>query len=326
MGCRESALALLVAGAVPAVHAQEGAEPAATPVVVLVVGAEGSADYGPQLAAWAERWEAAAEEGGAALRRVGPGAPAGEEPPESDKARLQALLGSIAPEGAAPLWLVLLGHGTFDGASAKFNLRGPDVSARELAAWLEPVQRPTAVVVCAAASGPFLNRLSRPGRVVVTAARSGEEYSWSRFGEYFAAAIADEDADLDKDGQTSLLEAFLVASAGVAEFYESAARLASEHALLDDNGDGLGTPASWFRGVRCTREAKDGRIADGVRAHQLCLVPSASERALPPEMRAERDALELEVEALRSRKGEMGEEEYYSRLELVLLRLARLYE
>lgn len=314
--------ALIIASAAPGAPAQE--TEAASATVVLVVGAEGSAEYGAQFAAWAERWAAAAAAGGAELHRVGPGAPGGGE--ETDKGRLQALLGAIEPEGSAPLWIVLLGHGTYDGASAKFNLRGPDVSASELATWIDPVHRPTALVVCAAASGPFMSRLSRPGRIVVTAARSGEEYSWSRFGEHFAAAIADEDADLDKDGQVSLLEAFLVASAGTAEFYESAARLASEHALIDDNGDGLGTPASWFRGVRCTREAQGGRLADGVRAHQLHLVPSASERALPLEVRRERDELELEVEALRRQKGELGEDEYYAQLEVVLLRLARLYE
>jgi hypothetical protein len=34
----------------------------------------------------------------------------------------------------------------------------------------------------------------------------------------------------------------------VAEFYEADGRLATEHALLDDNGDSLGTPADFFRG------------------------------------------------------------------------------
>ncbi len=329
LGLLSAALALGLS-ALPAAG-QEGTEPgrsdtaeAGQATIVLVVGAEGTPEYGAQFASWAERWGAAAAAGGARLERVGPGAPWGLD--VADKDRLRLLLGALEPAGNAPLWIVLLGHGTFDGTSAKFNLRGPDVSARELATWLEPVQRPTAIIVCAAASGPFLSRLSRPGRTVVTAARSGDEYSWSRFGAHFASAIGDESADLDKDGQVSLLEAFLVASAGVAEFYEDAARLASEHALIDDNGDGLGTPAAWFRGVRCTREAQDGRLADGVRAHQLHLVPSASERALPTELRRERDALELEVEALRREKGALGEDEYYAQLEVVLLRLARLYE
>ena len=95
-------------------------------------------------------------------------------------------------------------------------------------------------------------------RVVVTATRSGDEQNFARFGQYLAEAIADPRADLDKDGQVSLLEAFLTASSRVDEYYRTRSQLATEHALLDDNGDRLGTPADWFRGVRAT-EARQGR-------------------------------------------------------------------
>ena len=49
--------------------------------------------------------------------------------------------------------------------------------------------------------------------------------------------MAGQKADLDKDDQVSLLEAFLTASVRTAEFYEETSRLATEHALIDDNGD-----------------------------------------------------------------------------------------
>src|SRR4029077_6004302 len=117
----------------------------------------------------------------------------------------------------------------------------------------KPCKRPLAVIDCASASGPFINALSAPGRVIVTATRSGNEVNVTQFGGYFARAIANPAADLDKDGQTSLLEAFLFASRQVEQFYQEAGRLATEHALLDDNGDGLGTPADWFRGVRAVK-------------------------------------------------------------------------
>src|SRR5213075_927990 len=95
-------------------------------------------------------------------------------------------------------------------------------------------------------------------RVIVAAARSGYEQNYARFGQYMAEAIADPTADLDKDGQTSLLEAFLTASRRVAEYYATEGRMVTEHALLDDNGDGFGTPADWFRGIRAVKAAKDG--------------------------------------------------------------------
>jgi hypothetical protein len=221
---------------------------------------------------------------------------------------------------------VFIGHGTFDGRSAKFNLRGPDISADDLAATLKPCKRPLAVIQCASASGPFLNALSAPGRVIITATRSGYEVNATRFGNYFARAVADPAADLDKDGQTSLLEAFLMASRQVDDFYKEAGRLATEHALLDDNGDGLGTPADWFRGVRAVQKAADGKTVDGIRAHQMFLVRSATEQELSPALRARRDELESQLSALRDRKSQMKEDDYYNHLERILVEMAKLYD
>ena len=187
---------------------------------------------------------------------------------------------------------MLIGHGTFDGREAKFNLRGPDMTDLELSEWLAPYKRPVVVINCASASGPFINRLSGSNRVVITATKSGYETNFARFGQYLAEAIADPHADLDKDGQVSLLEAFLTASSRVDEYYRTHSQLATEHALLDDNGDRLGTPPNWFRGVRATQRAKDGAALDGIRAHQLHLIPSDRERANPggdaPEARSAR--------------------------------------
>ena len=109
--------------------------------------------------------------------------------------------------------------------------------------------------------------------------------NFARFGQYLAEAIADPRADLDKDGQVSLLEAFLTASNRVERVLSHPiAQLATEHALLDDNGDRLGTPADWFRGVHATKRAKDGAAPDGIRAHQFHLIPSDRERRHVPEL------------------------------------------
>ena len=113
----------------------------------------------------------------------------GDGPP--DRERLRTALAEKGTAGLEPLWVVLIGHGTFDGREAKFNLRGPDVTDIELAEWLKPIRRPLAIINGASASGPFLNRLSGEGRVVVTATRSGDEQNFARFGGYIAEAIAD---------------------------------------------------------------------------------------------------------------------------------------
>ncbi len=300
------------------------------PTVIVVVGASGEAEYGEQFAKWADRWSAAAKEGAAAMHHIGPSptdeSAAGETSTISDRERLRDVLKSEASQSGQPLWVVLIGHGTFDGREAKLNLRGQDLTAEELAGWLKPIPRPLVVINCASSSGPFLKSLSGSGRVVITATRSGHEHNFARFGDYISASIADPAADLDKDGQTSLLEAYLAAAHRTEEFYKSDARLATEHALLDDNGDSLGTPADWFEGTRATRRAKDGAALDGARAHQIHLVLSAREQAMPAELRAKRDELELAIEGLRDQKATFAEAEYYERLEKLLVDLARLYE
>jgi hypothetical protein len=289
-----------------------GSDPEPRPAVVVVVGAEGTPEYGAQFRQWASRWVEAAARGKAECLQIGTD--------ESAKSPDRELLRQAIIErsrGSEPLWLVLIGHGTFDGKTARFNLRGDDVSAAELAAWLKEVERPLAIINCASSSGPFLNELSGPG---------GYEHNYSRFGDYLSAAIADPRADLDKDEQTSLLEAYLMASAAVREFYERDGRLATEHALLDDNGDRLGTPADWFEGVRAVKSAKEGAPVDGPHAARWHLVKSPREESLPAELRARRDALEQELAAVRLKKSELSEKDYLNRLEPLLLELARLYE
>ena len=332
--------------------------PTDLPAILLVVGAPGEPDFGTNFLHQAERWTRVAEQAQVPLTRIGPvssstssaapdpsdaPAPAAAESTEepeasdtapsaavsspsqpSDRELLAAALAAVPKAGREPLWLVLIGHGTFDGREARFNLRGPDLTAAELADWLKPFQRPLVLINTASASAPFLAALSSPNRIVITATRSGNEQNFTRFGEHLAATLADPASDFDQDGQTSLLEAFLSAAARVAEFYQTAGRLATEHALLDDNGDGLGTPADWFRGVRAVKRPQPGAASDGARAHQLHLVPSPEEAALAPAVRARRDALELDIFRLRDHKASLPEDEYYARLESLLLELAAL--
>ncbi|MEY2410556.1 MAG: hypothetical protein QOF48_3226 [Verrucomicrobiota bacterium] len=292
------------------------------PSVFIVVGAAGETEFGQTFAESAAHWQAAASNAGASLVVVG----LATNGAVSDREQLQTALGRESREGAAALWLVFIGHGTFDGKEAKFNLRGSDVSATELAEWLKSFTRPLAVINTASASAPFLAKLSRTNRVIITATRSGHEANYTRFGRFLSETIADAGADLDKDGQISLLEAFLAASRRTAEFYETEGRLATEHPLVDDNGDGLGTPPEWFRGVRAIKRAKEGALPDGVRAHQMHLLPSAGDSKLAPAARARRDELELAVAKLRELKSTLDESEYYKRLETLLVEMSRLYE
>ena len=296
------------------------------PTLLVVVGAAGESDFMSNFVQQATVWQKACEESDWKRITIGLEPATGTNGTNDDFTRLKDSLTTEPKDGPAQLWIVLIGHGTFDGKEAKFNLRGPDVSASELAGWLKPFHRPIAFIDTSSCSAPFLNALSASNRVIVTATRSGHEQNYTRFGGYLARAIRDPAADLDKDGQVSLLEAFLLASHRTTEFYKAESRLATEHALLDDNGDGLGTPADWFRGVRAVKKAKDKTTVDGLLAAQFCIAPGGSEANLSIQQRAERDALERAVYLHREKKQSMSEEEYYKQLEKLLLGLAQWYE
>lgn len=283
--------------------------------LLIVSGEPGTSDYAIALREAAEDWQAAASN--AVDTTV-----IGQTPPTNitDLARLQNHL-LLATNRSDTLWIVLHGHGTYDGRNGRFNLRGPDIADTELADLLTPLDRPT-VVVCAFASAsvPFLTKLSASNRVVVSATRSPTEDSYSYFGRFLAKAIGDHAADLDQDEAISILEAFLHASKQTAEHYLAEQRILTEHALIDDNGDGKGSPLELYRGVRPTRPQ-----ADGLRAHQYHLVPSAADAHLTDAQRQRRDTLELELYTLRAKKAELGEA-YWSAIKPLLLQIGELYE
>ena len=292
------------------------------PTIVVLVGHEGTVEYREPFLQWSQRWQTAAQRAGAVFHMIGRD---GETSGQTDRDQTEKLLASLESKTAAPLWIILIGHGTSDGKSAKFNFRGPDADVETFVRWLNRFERPLAFIQCASASGPFLKALSGPNRVVMTATQSGFEYNFARFGDFLSQAILEPEADLDKDQQVSLLEAYLFASKQVNAYYEQAGRLATEHALLDDNGDGLGTPADWFRGTRAVRRAKEGTPVDGLRANQFCLLENDQERGWTDAQRRQRDELEQQVDQLRSRKAELAPEAYDDALEALLLQLAPLY-
>jgi len=316
---RMAAVAVLVGWAVPTICYAD--EPKAA--VIVVVGAEGEATYGEQFRKWAGRWEAAAKKASAELTMIGLAEASGKSDRDLLTERLTEL--AKAPSTEA-VWLVLIGHGTFDGKTARFNMRGADITPAELGALVKPIERPQAIINCASASGPFVPELSAKNRVVITATKSGPEYNFARFGDYLSSAIGELKADLDKDDQVSLLEAYLMAAGGVNEFYKTEARLATEHALLDDNGDKLGTPPDFFQGVRAVKSAKSGAAPDGLAASQLVLIRNAAEEKLPAQVRARRDELERNLADLRIKKSKLPEEEYFALLEPLLIELSKLYE
>jgi hypothetical protein len=212
------------------------------------------------------------------------------------------------------LLVVLIGHGTFDGADAKFNLVGPDLNVSEWKALLDPIVARVVLVNTTEASFPFVEELSRSGRIVITATDSGQQRFATVFPEYFIRSLADLSSDLDKNGRISVWEAFASASAGVKQHYEQRGQLSTERPLLDDNGDRVGREAD--------TPGEDGAIARLVYLDADPVV--ANTNATVAGLERQRLALEKQLEDLKARKSSLSGEQYQAELETLLVELARL--
>jgi len=284
---------------------------------MVITGAPGAEEYAGRFESWAQAWLQAAQAGGWQTLRPG-------EKGSPTLADITQALQSTAGSPVRPLWLVLIGHGTFDGRQAAFNLPGPDLQPEQLKQLL-PKDRPICVVACFSASGPFLPTLSHQHRVIITATASGNEINFSRWGGELAGALQDLAADLDKDQQVSLLEAFLLASRRNQEFYAGDGRLMTEHPVLDDNGDARPVPPAGFEGIRPVKRLESAAtLPDGVQAHQWILIPTGEDARLDPAQLARRNEIELEIARLRNLKERLPEDQYYQALEKLLLDLAQV--
>lgn len=223
--------------------------------------------------------------------------------------------------------LVLMGHGTTRGDEARFNLPGPDMTAVELGFLLEsafPTQT-VAVVNTASASGPYVEALSGPGRVVLTATRSGREDNETHFGAFFVGALEGEGADLDKDGRLSLLEAFQFATREVLRHYEEQNLLMTEHALLDDDGDGEGSlePGSDGADGAMARVFYIGTVgAATATGPTVTAVPDSVTDPALRRLYQERADIQAKIEALQLRRNQMETAAYEAQLEDLLVQLA----
>jgi len=214
-------------------------------------------------------------------------------------------LGSHVKPGDA-VFILLLGHGSFNGTQAAFNLPGPDLTVEEWNKLLAklPAQR-VAFVNTTSSSGAFLPTIAAPGRVIITATKTGGERNETQFPEFFVAAFNDPAADRDRNGHVSVAEAFEYAKTKVVQAFQQKGLLLTEHAVMEDGGEGS-LASTLFLGT--------GR-AEGALAVDLS----------NPAMKAlvdEKDAIDQQIAALKLKKGSMDEAQYEAQLEKLLTDLA----
>jgi hypothetical protein len=233
----------------------------------------------------------------------------GEKTPvRSTRENVQKAVGDLGRQ-ARPgdvVFILLIGHGSFQSGEARFNLPGPDMSAADFAPLLARLSSQKVVFVnTASASGDFVGALSGKDRAIVTATKSAFERNETEFARYFVEAYTKDGADTDKDQRVSLSEAFEYAKREVQRAYEKNQRLLTEHAVLDDHAGGA-LARSLFLGSGSSAPAT-ARVSDD---------PELAE------LRRQRGDLETEIEALKARKESMAAARYDEELEELLVQLA----
>jgi hypothetical protein len=315
--------ALLLAGVV---------EAAGVSYLVIVTGLGGEPAYRERFHQWASIMQDAAKERyGLSDDQIFYLSEKPELAPEriggkSTREGVAQTLESVAERARAgdQIYIILIGHGSFRSGESRFNLPGPDLTAADFARLLEPFSAQQVVFVNAAsASGDFVKSLSGENRIVVTATKSGVERNETVFGGYFVQAYAGDGADVNKDEHVSVLEAFDFARSQVSRFYDEGNRLQTEHAVLDDNGDGTGTHDPADERI----EVADGATASSVflkgEDSQLSLGTTATDDPEIAELTRQVRVLQDRVEGLKRQKDTMPADLYMEELEKLLVELAQ---
>lgn len=293
--------------------------------VLVVVGLAGTPEYREEFGTWASELHAAltGKRGVAPADvtvlaespDVAPGLVGGRSTRDGILAALAAMSRAAGPQDR--ILIVLVGHGTAQGEEGRLNVPGPDLSGEDLALALMAFPTQTvAVVHTGSAGGGFVAPLSGPRRIVLSATRTSRERNATEFARWFVEALAGDGADLDKDGAVSLLEAFVYARAEVARHYAEQKELLTEHAVLDDDGDGKGSPDPGA-------QAADGPRADAFRFGAAAARPApATADPVLARLYEERVAIQGRIDALRTSRATMSAEQYDQALEALLVELA----
>lgn len=212
-----------------------------------------------------------------------------------------SLADSMADDDRAAIYLI--GHGSYDGEQYKFNIPGPDITDADLTEILNALPGQNHFLVnTSSTSGAILDAIEADSRILVTATRNGNEKNATEFGDFFAAALSSENADINKNNVVSIQEAFDFAERSVADFFESEGKLATEHPQI--RGEGA-SAFSLARVVPVETEDSDPRIN---------------------ELLSRRMELDADIEALQLRRNEFSNAEYIDRLQALVLESAQVSE
>ncbi len=283
--------------------------------VVIFVGSPGEDVFTARFFGWAHRLEEALTQGfgleADGIHRY----PALPTDPPLTRVQVEEALETLGNDLSTEdqLMVVLIGHGS-EAGSPRFILEGPDLDGASLATWLDALPATEQLVLqTASGSGAFVGPLGGPNRVVCASTEPGAGKNAPEFMEYLVAALEEGRGDADRNGRLSWGEWLNVAASDTAAWYESEGYIQSEHAILDDTGDGQGVRLP----VTLAEADQDGARASQRYIAELPQIDAARQAAYEA-------ALES-VAAWRAQKERMEPAAYWTELERLLLEVARNY-
>jgi hypothetical protein len=289
--------------------------PAAT-FYVTISGLGGEPDYVQRFKGWADDIDSSLKKAGGDSNVITMIAPTREQ----IIARFDALAKQAKPTDS--LVVMLIGHGTYDGVDYKFNIPGPDITGLELAGLMDRVPASRQLVMNGTScSGASIEFLRKPNRVVIASTKTGTEKNATIFARYWAEALREPAADIDKNESISALEAFHYAQKKTKEFFDTQKRLATEHSVLEDTGKGTGVAAT---GNTPDPDTGEGKLAASFAVVRLGANAAAASDPAKKKLLDQKEQVETAIDELKYEKAGMATEDYKKQLTRLLLELARI--
>jgi hypothetical protein len=309
--------ALLVFCALVVAPAVAAAQPARH--AVLIQGASGEPQFAKQHREWRDQMAATLRDKfgmtPAQVTVMAEQAGTGElrATAENVRSTFTRLAATLQPSDV--LFVMLIGHGTGDGAAAKFNLVGPDLTVTDWNGVLAPIKSRLVFVNSSSASFPFAAGLTGDRRIIITSTSTASQKYATVFPDAFVQALNAPAADLDKNDRVSIWEAFFYASRVVKQHFEKQGLLVSERSLIEDNGDGVG------------REAFAATGEDGTLSTMTYLDAVVEAKPTDPALQMllqKQELLTIQIDDLKRKKASMPPADYDTAWEALMIELATL--
>lgn len=238
---------------------------------------------------------------------------------ENIRAQFESLKSKV---GASDhVYIILFGHGSYADGEARLNIPRRDLSQQDYANLTNELAAGRIVFInTSSASAPFIEALSASNRIVITATRTGTQKNETSFPRFLVEALTSPATDRDKDGRVSVGELYSFAAEKTDQMFADNANIATEDALIDDNGDQKGSRLGELE------SGVDGNLASITYLAETGPAIASGAPAGGQGSAAwlqERGEIEVEIANLKSAKGNLATDDYYAQLEELFVRLAR---